>query len=85
MRFWWQKENAERQAEEIERIFRNTFSSEDGKVCFTILLEDLKFYDVANTVEAQALKNYATVLLKRIGITDSYGATKALLGFKQEK
>lgn len=85
MKFWWQKESPEKQADEIERIFRNTFSSQDGMVCFTILLEDLKFYDVANTVESQALKNYATILLKRMGITDTFGATKALLSFRQEK
>lgn len=85
MKLWWHKETPEKQAQEIERIFRNTFSTIDGRICFTILLEDLKFFDVANTVESHALKNYATILIKRLGITDSFGATNALLDFKQEK
>ena len=44
-----------------------------------MILEDLYYFDVAATPEQVALKNYATVLLRKLGDLDNYGATSALL------
>jgi len=83
MKFWWHKESEEKQLKEIERILRSTFSTDDGKVALSILLEDLKFFDITTTTEEAALRNAALILLKRMGITDTFGVTTALLGVKR--
>jgi len=77
--------NQKEKEEQINRRFRKVFSSEDGKACLTIILEDLHFFDICATTEAQALKNYATVLIKhRLGISNTLEITEAILRTNNE-
>lgn len=58
--------------EEIHRIFRETFKTEDGKKCLNFILNDLLYFDVCRTQDEQALANYGKILVnQRLGITDT--------------
>jgi hypothetical protein len=77
--------NEKEKAEDIHRRFQKLFSTEEGKICLTILLEDLYFFDTCATIETQALKNYGTYLIKnRLGVSDTFGITDAILNIKKE-
>jgi hypothetical protein len=84
MRFWWQKEDPDRQRLEIQRAFRNVAATEDGKVLFTVLFEDLKVFDLAKTPDEKALSEYGKFLLsERMGINDSFAMIEALLSISR--
>jgi len=72
--------NEKEKQEVLSRRFRKVFSTEDGKACLTVILEDLHFFDICATTDAQALKNYATFLIKnRLGISNTLDITEAIL------
>lgn len=56
---------------ELERTYRRVFRSKDGRVVFRSMLEDLCYFDEANTPDEQARKNYASLLIYRLGLRDT--------------
>lgn len=70
----------EEQNKKMIELFRKTFSTKEGKVVFGIILEDLHYFDVCNNEQAQALNNYAKVLISsRMGINNNKSVTDAIL------
>lgn len=65
--------------EALQDMFRRVFSTEEGKVVFTAMLEDLRFFSQTTSPEEEALKNYATYLLKLVVTDDSYGLVDAMI------
>lgn len=81
IRFPWQGRDEAKQREAIRGLFSLVFSRPEGRQVLTIILEDLKYFDPARSPEDKALNEYAKFLLaERMGITDSYAVTEALLG-----
>lgn len=82
----FENEPVEKQDEELKRMFRNCFSTEEGKIVLTSLLEDLCFFRECKTEEEGILNNYAKFLMsKRLGIVNSLDITKCLLNCKHEE
>lgn len=60
------------QNEQLKRIFREVFSTENGRIVLTVLLEDMYYFKPCNDDEARALNNYAKALIsQRLGINDN--------------
>ena len=76
--------SAEDKEAEIQKIGRSLFSTENGAIFLTVLLDDLGYNRSANTEREVALRNYAATFLKtRLGLTnDSIAVTTALLNIK---
>ena len=77
--FFFEKLDAPEAEKEVKRLFSRVLGTDEGKIVLTMILEDLYYFDVAATPEQVALKNYATMLLRKLGDLDNYGATSALL------
>lgn len=67
MSLWFKKEPTDVQMREIQKSFRRVFNSQDGRIVLGVMLEDLHFFSPCDTVQAQELRNYATILLNRCG------------------
>jgi hypothetical protein len=65
----------------VQKIGREIFSTPNGAIFLSVLLDDLYFTRPATTEREVALKNYATYLLKeRLGLTnDTLAVTTSLL------
>jgi hypothetical protein len=75
----------EEQNKELQKIFREVFSTEKGKIVFNVLLDDLHFLRVCKSEEDHALNNYAKVLIGvRMGYTDTYSISNNLLTCEHE-
>ena len=79
----------EKDTKEMEKrqavAFQNVFSGDQGEAVLGINLEDLFFFDIADTAEKQALRNYATILLRRCGKTNTLAITIAILSTKRSE
>lgn len=66
---------------EIQKIGRALFSTPDGAIFLSIMLDDLAYNREAEDAEDEARRNYATFFLReRLGLTrDSMAVTTALL------
>ena len=66
---------------EIQRIGRELFSTQDGAIFLSIMLDDLAYNREAEDAEEEARRNYATFFLReRLGLTkDSLAVTTVLL------
>ncbi|MGI5106736.1 hypothetical protein H0R94_06805 [Treponema socranskii] len=75
----------EEQQKAMHRIFRETFSTESGRLVFNWLLTDLHYFEPVKNEAEQALNNYAKALLyDRMGIIDSIALTDAMINQIQE-
>lgn len=82
----FENEPEDKQILELRRMYWNVFSTEEGKIVLTSILEDLHFFSPCRTDEENALNNYAKHLVNnRMGISGSYDKTINLLkdGFKE--
>lgn len=52
---------------ELSQLYRNVFSSNEGKVVLFHMLEELGFHQIIQTEEEKVLKNYAMRLLEIVG------------------
>lgn len=76
----WHDKKAQEQIREARALLRRVFSTTDGRIALALILEDLKYFDEAQTEAHKALRNYATFLLMdRMGIGDGLAITNALL------
>ena len=66
--------------DEIHRMFRSTFSTEDGKNCLNFILSDLFYFDVCNSENEKTLCNYGKFLVnERLGIKDTIAITDFMI------
>lgn len=82
----FENEPEHKQILELRRMYWNVFSSEEGKIVLTSILEDLHFFSPCLSDAENALNNYAKHLVNnRLGISSSYDKTINLLkdGFKE--
>lgn len=71
----------------IQKIGREIFSTPNGAIFLSVMLDDMYLTRPADTEGKMALKNYGTFLLKeRLGLThDSLAVTTALLNIGQKE
>lgn len=66
--------------ENVQKTFREVFTTEKGAAVLNILLNDLYLFAPVNTDEARSLENYAKFFLsERLGIRDTIAITDALI------
>lgn len=84
---WFKALPIDQQEEEIQKIGRTLFSSPDGAIFLSVILDDLGYTRIAESPDQEARKNYASYFLtKRLGLTtDSLAVTTALLNIQNEK
>lgn len=84
---WFKDLPPAEQEEKIREIGRRLFSTQEGVIWLTAVLDDLHYGTHAVTEREVGLKNYATTLLReRIGTTrDSIAVTAALLNIGQKE
>ena len=76
----------EQEEKEIHRIFMSTFSSEDGRKCLNIILNDLFYFDVCHTETEQALSNYGKVMVnERLGAIDTISMSNLMVDMVQNE
>jgi predicted hydrolase (HD superfamily) len=67
------------QQEEVTKLFRRVFGTEEGKIALAYLLMDLYYFSATDDPEAIARRNYASSLLRdRLGIKDPTAIVAAL-------
>ena len=64
---------------EIERLFRTVFSTTDGKIVLTAILEHLGYFDQAPNDEARVLRNAANWLAGQVFSGDSFALVEAMM------
>lgn len=73
-------ETEEEQFKNMQRFFREVFSTEKGKTVLNIILTDLHYFDLCKTEGEVALNNYAKLLIHdRMGLNDTVNITECLL------
>ena len=75
----------EEQNKELQKIFREVFSSEKGKIVLNVLLDDLHYFKLCRCEEDHALNNYAKILVGvRMGYVDTFSISNKLLECEHE-
>lgn len=64
---------------EIERLFRNVFSTPEGRIVLTAILEHLGYFDQAPNDEARVLRNAASWLAEQVFSGDSFALVEAMM------
>lgn len=64
---------------ELKRLYRGVFSTPEGKIVLTALLEDLGYFDQAKNDEERVLRNYANHLAETVFSSDSYDLVEAMM------
>lgn len=84
---WFKDLPADEKLAAIQKIGREMFSTPNGAIFLSVLLDDLYLTRPADNEGKMALKNYGTFLLKeRLGLThDSLAVTTALLNIGQKE
>lgn len=67
----------------IEEAFNQVARTENGKIVFAVILENLYFFRSAETPAQQALCNFAKFLINYFGEDAKYRAVAAILGKEQ--
>ena len=76
----FENEPIEKQEKELRRMYKNVFSTPEGKIVLTTMLEDLKYFAPCHTDDERPLNNYAKHLIcNRLGIANSFERTESLL------
>ena len=76
----FENETVQKQNEELQRMFLETFKGEQGRIVLTSILEDLCFFRECKTEEEHILNNFAKFLMShRLGIANSFDITNNLL------
>lgn len=71
----------EEQNKQMQKMFREVFSTPHGKIVLGVILEDLYYFSACLNDEARALSNYSkTLISKRLGINDHKKRIDHLLG-----
>lgn len=61
----------EEQNKQMQKMFREVFNTQHGRIVLGVILEDLYYFSTCNNDEARALSNYAkTLISQRLGIND---------------
>jgi hypothetical protein len=70
----------EEQNKKLQQLFKNVFSSYEGKIVLTQILEDLCFFKKCRNDDENSLCNYAKYLMaNRLGINDNFSIIGKLL------
>ena len=70
----------EKQKKEIQRLFNEVFSTDNGKVVLNVLLSDLRYFRPAITDAEKSLCEYAKILLReRMGLKNTQLMTESIL------
>lgn len=81
----FENDTREKQEKELQRMFEEVFSTEQGKIVFTAILEDLCYFRECKTSEEVTLNNFAKFMLRnRLCITNTMDITTKLLSCKKE-
>jgi len=75
----------ESKRKELERDYRTTFRSPAGRRVFRHMLEELCFFDPSTNSDQAALKNYASILIYRLGIRNTEALANQILNTKTEE
>jgi len=68
---------------ELERLFRGVFSTPEGKIVFTAILEHLGHFDQATNDEGRILRNVANWLSGMVLSGDSFALVEAMLNVQK--
>jgi hypothetical protein len=84
---WFKDFPEQEQIKEIQKIGKEIFSTPNGAIFLTILLDDLCYTRRTSDEGENALRSYATFLLReRLGVTnDSLAVTTALLNIEPKE
>jgi hypothetical protein len=66
----------------IVEHYRNVFRSAEGRAVFVHMMRELGLFEIATTPEEIELKNYATRLVMRLGLTSTEDLCNAILDSK---
>ena len=73
----------EEQNKQLQKMFREVFGTQHGKIVLGVILEDLYYFSTCTNDEARALNNYAKALIsERMGISDHKNRVDNLLACK---
>jgi len=68
---------------ELERLYRAVFSTPEGKIVFTAMLEDLGYFDTLGSEHAHILRDFATKLAGKGFSGDSFALVEAMLNVQK--
>lgn len=67
----FEKLEPEEQNKQLQKMFREVFNTQHGRIVLGVILEDLYYFSSCNNDESRALNNYAkTLIAQRLGIND---------------
>jgi hypothetical protein len=74
----------ETQVQELDKLFRQVFSTQEGRIVLAEILKNLFYFDIPENKDNEVLRNYATLLVRRIMSHDEDALVNALLSVKKE-
>ncbi|AAS11640.1 MULTISPECIES: hypothetical protein [Treponema] len=76
----YETSSPDEQIEALRKTFKRVFKTEDGKIIFNALLNDLFYFTEAKTEAEKALCEYAKFFLReRLGIIKTLNITNSLI------
>lgn len=76
----YETSSPEEQIKVLRETFKRVFKTEDGRIVFNALLNDLFYFTEAKTEAEKALCEYAKFFLReRLGVTKTLDITDALI------
>lgn len=69
----------EKQIEELDRLYRKVFTSPEGRIVFTDLLQTMCVFDVPSSDDQRAVRDFATILMSRVLVQDSHALVDSML------
>lgn len=73
----------EEQEKELFRLYKKVFSSQEGRIVLTSILEDLRFFNPPTNDREEALRSYATHLLDIVVSGDTFDMVNAMLNINE--
>lgn len=80
---WLGELSEEDRARRVKEAFGKVVGTEDGQIVFHVIFENLYFFRKTETIEQQALNNYAKFLLEYFGEDAIYRVMEALVRKKE--
>lgn len=70
---------------EMDRLYRIVFSTPEGRIVFADLLQTMYLFEIPETNEHHAVRDYGTALMMRVLSNDSHSLVDAMLNVPKEE
>lgn len=74
----------EEREKEVQRLFRKVFDNPEGKIVFTLILQELRYFTPPENDREEGLRSFAGWLIDQCITADSLAIVQALFALKED-